>query len=93
MSAPYGQPNTSDEVANYLRPCLRDVDGDGELDLLGLTVGNWCAAFVSACAKECLLPGERMPHEYRAGVVELVADAKKRGRWHSVSEVREGCMI
>lgn len=89
-SAPYGQPNTSDEVAKYLAPCLRDVDHDGDLDLLGLTVGNWCSAFVCACMVECLLPGEVAPHEYRAGVVELVADSKKRGRWHPVEEVRDG---
>ena len=90
-SAPYGKPNTSPEVAKYLGPCVRyDVDGDGKLDPMGLTQGNWCAAFASACVAACILPGETSPHLYRAGVVEMVADAKKLGAYHSVQEVRSG---
>lgn len=82
--------NTSEDIAEYLRGCWRDFDRDGELDegeRLGLTEGNWCAAFVSWCLEKCLLEGEQRPHEYRAGVVELVADAKLKGLWHPLEEV------
>lgn len=87
---PYPGPNTSPGVARYLAPCVRDVDGDGDDELLGLTEGNWCAAFASWCARECLLPGESAPHKYRAGVVEIVADAKANGRWQAIKTVRDG---
>ena len=87
---PYGQPNTSDEVRKYLAPCLRNLDDDPELENLGLTVGNWCAAFASYCMQECLLPGDKAPHHYRAGVVEIVADARELGLYHEASEVRDG---
>lgn len=89
-SAPYGQPNTSKKVREYLAPCLRDIDHDGDQELLGLTQGNWCAAFVSWCLEAELEPDDDRPHVYRAGVVEIIADAKKLGRWHTVQEVREG---
>lgn len=86
-AAPYGQPNTSPDVEIYLSGCLRNLDDDPELENLMLKAGNWCAAFVSWCSDICLLPGEEKPHEYRAGVVEIIADAKSRGRWIPASEV------
>lgn len=87
---PYPGPNTSKDVKVYLAPCLRNLDADPELENLGLVSGNWCAAFACYCAEECVLPGEVIPHHYRAGVVELVADARELGLYHPVQEVREG---
>ncbi len=89
-SAPYGQPNTSTRVKLYLSGCVRDVDGDGDEDRLGLTVGNWCAAAQSWVLSQCLLEGESAPHLWRAGVVELVSDARARGIYYPVESVRSG---
>lgn len=50
---------------------------------LGLTSGNWCAAFASAAARAA---GEGAPHGYRAAVAELVADAREIGAWHDVAD-------
>ena len=50
---------------------------------LGLTSGNWCAAFASAAARTA---GDGAPHGYRAAVAELVADARTAGAWHDVAE-------
>src|SRR5690606_18442038 len=69
---------------------VRDLDKDGTLDPLRLTAANWCMAFQSWLMTQCLAQGEYPPHEYRAGVVEAVADAKARGLWRDVREVREG---
>ena len=87
---PYGQPNTGPRVREYLEPCVRDIDHDGRLDNLGLTVGNWCCAFQSWLLEQCLLDGDESPHLYRAGVVEAVSDAQRLGRWHPVAQVRSG---
>ena len=92
-SAPFGQPNTSADVRRYLAPCLRDLDRDGVVEdheKLGLTEGNWCAAFASWCMSESLLPGNVAPHLYRAGVVEIVDDAQARGLYHPLEEVKAG---
>lgn len=89
-AAIYGKPNTSDRVREYLAPCVRDLDGDGEAERLGLKSGDWCAAFASWCMLQAWEDGCEFPHEYRAGVVEIVADARKRGAWHDVEEVRSG---
>jgi hypothetical protein len=59
---------------------------------------NWCAAFQSAAMQACLLPGEEPPHDYRAGVVELVEDtspgkdgkAPFSGRYVPVEKTRSG---
>lgn len=87
------RPNTSPRIAEYFRGCWRDRDGDGRVgaqEYLGLTAGNWCAAFASWCLDQCLLDGEARPHHYRAGVVEIVADARTRGLYRSADEVRRG---
>lgn len=39
---------------------------------------------------ECLLPGEIAPHQWRAGVVEAVEDAKAQKLYHPVAEVHAG---
>lgn len=90
---PYGQPNTGPRVREYLAGCVRDLDGDGVTEpheLLRLPAGNWCAAFQSWLLEQCVLPGEERPHLYRAAVVEIELDARERGLWHSVEEVRAG---
>ncbi len=93
---PYGEPNTGLRVAEYLNGCVRDVDNDGDLDRLGLTVGNWCAAFASWCHEQALLTlpeAERdaaRVHEWRAGVVEIVADARERDLFFPIDDVRAG---
>lgn len=87
---PYGQPNTGLRVREYLAGCLRDLNGDGKVDpneKLRLTEGNWCAAFQSWLLEQCLAPGEIRPHLYRAGVVEIEADAKRLGLFHPRKEV------
>lgn len=89
-AAPYGQSNTSEDVRVYLAGCVRNLDEDPELEPLGLTAGNWCAAFASWCLEQCILPGETRPHHWRAGVVEIVADAQARGLWHTAQEARSG---
>jgi hypothetical protein len=83
-------PNTSPRIAEYFAGCVRDLNGDGRIgptEFLRIKEGNWCAAFVSWCLEQCILEGEVRPHYYRAGVVELVSDAKAKGLWHSYSEV------
>lgn len=89
-SAPYGQPNTSEFVRMVLAPCVRDIDGDGDLERLGLTVGNWCAAAACWALEQAIQEGEERPHLYRAGVVEMVADAEKLGRWFPLETVEYG---
>ncbi len=83
-AAPYGQTNTSKWVEKYLAGCVRNDK------LLGLKAGNWCAAFASWCLERSIRPGEERPHAYRAGVVEIVADAKKLGRWFPWQTLQEG---
>lgn len=68
---PHGS-NAGPYVANLLAPCVRNGKR------LGLKAGNYCCAGSSAAMAAALLPGETAPHEYRAGVVEAVADAGER---------------
>lgn len=78
-------PNKSERVAEYLAGCVRgDKDGDGVLDAdigkwLAKAGGNWCAASQGACLNAVARPGDIIPHFWRAGVVEIVADAKAKG--------------
>lgn len=86
-------PNTSPDVVRYFEHCVRDLNHDGKVgdqEYLRLREGNWCAAFASWCLDQCILPGEVRPHLYRAGVVEIVADAQARGLWHDVKETIRG---
>lgn len=90
---PHPEPNTGPRVREYLAGCLRDLNGDGIVapnERLGLTSGNWCAAFQSWLLEQCVLPGEDAPHLYRAAVVEIEYDARLRGVWHDADEVRRG---
>lgn len=67
-----GTPTASSKVREWLEPCARGY-GHGR-KILGLKSGNWCSALQCAAMRACLLPGETAPHDYRAGVVELVQD-------------------
>lgn len=81
---PYGQPNTGPRVREYLAGCVRNGRP------LGLTVGNWCAAMQSWVLFNALEADEKAPHLWRAGVVEIVADAEDAGLWYPVDAVRSG---
>ncbi|MHC4617129.1 MAG: hypothetical protein ACYTEQ_05180 [Planctomycetota bacterium] len=83
--------NTGLRIRDYLAGCRRK----GTERELGLTVSNWCMAFVSFCMVHAREEDEKLPHGYRAGVVEAVADAMDpqdvwSGRWHPVRSVRNG---
>lgn len=67
--------NAGPRVISYLAPCVRKGK------LLGLRSGAWCAASACAAGTAALLPGEQLPHGYRASGLELVADATERGTW------------
>ena len=79
---------TSNRIKQYFSICTRLIKGK-EIPL-PLIKGNWCSAGVSFALYESLLPGELMPHGYRVGVVEVVSDLKKAGRWHTKKDVQEG---
>jgi len=64
--------NDSLLIRKWLAPCARGY-GDKRI-VLGLSKVNWCAAAQCAAMQACLLPGEVPPHDYRAGVVEIVED-------------------
>ena len=51
---------------------------------------NHCAAAQSAALSVVARAGDVLPHGYRAGARELMADAIERHCWHEVSEVRAG---
>lgn len=75
--------NTGPDVIRYFSGARRR----GSEQLLGLKQGSWCAAAASAAAYSVLNDGEKPPHGYRAGVVELVDDAKDNGAWLPIEEV------
>lgn len=78
--------NGGPDVEAYFKGARRR----GSEELLGLKSGNWCAAGASAALYAVLEPGETPPHGWRAGVVELVDDAKDQGLWVTVDEIRDG---
>lgn len=63
--------NESDLIRQWRAPCVRRDTGV----LLRLPPSNWCAMFQCAMLEEAIQSDERPPHGYRAGVVEIVADA------------------
>lgn len=91
----YPGKNTSKRIREYLDPCIRDIDHDGDDERLGLKSGNWCAAGACWCLEQAYrnVPmgsqKEDVPHSYRAAVVELVYDAKQGGVWVPKSEWSE----
>lgn len=84
--------NSGPRVREYLAPCVR---GDKNAKL-HLVASNWCAALASWCCYQVLRETDTAPpHGYRAGVVEMVADArdpnaKWTGDWKDVELVRLG---
>lgn len=76
---------TSPRIREYLSICTRKVN-DKEVPI-NITSGNWCAASVSFCLKNSILPGETVPHGYRVGVIEIVSDLQLRGLWYPINEV------
>ena len=69
--APPGS-NDSPLIRSWLAPCARGYED--KRVVLGISKMNWCAAFQCAAMQACLAPGDEKPHDYRAGVVELVED-------------------
>lgn len=58
---------------------------------LGLKAGNHCAAAQSAAAFMVARAGEEtVPHAWRAGAKELMADARTQGAWLPVAAVKSG---
>lgn len=80
--------NTGPDVIAYFSGARRR----GTDALLGLKEGNWCAAGASAALYAVLQDGETPPHGWRAAVVELVDDAKDRGAWAPIEDVRSGAV-
>lgn len=83
-----------DKPKSYTSPRLREyfsittrLINNKEVHV-NMTSGNWCAAGVSFCLKNSLLKGEKQPHGFRLGVVEIVADLQKNKLYVPVSEVR-----
>jgi hypothetical protein len=74
--------NAGPHVAAYLAACERGGKP------LGITQGAWCAASACCAAKASLLPGELMPHPYRASGLELAKDAVDAGTWRDVELAR-----
>lgn len=79
------------DVAAYFAGCVRDLDGDGDDEPLGLASGEWCAAAACWAAFTERRAGDQpIPHGYRAAGIELERDAKARGAWRSADVVRSG---
>jgi len=82
-------------IRKWLYPCVRDQYG--KKIPLKLSKVNWCCAFVCAAMQACILPDEKLPHDYRAGVVELVEDTSLgldnkipySGRYVKISSIRD----
>lgn len=68
-------PKADPTIAGWLMRCQR---GGRKLGLASDEIA-WCAAFASACAFDACVEGETPPHEFRASVAELWADAIKVG--------------
>ena len=79
--------NTSPEIKEYFKHATRIVKGQEKK--LGLSAGNWCAVSSCYATKQALLKDEKMPHGYRAGVVELIQDSMKLGNWKSAKDIRD----
>ncbi len=86
-------------IREWLKGCYR---GYGQTrKLLGVSKTNWCSAFQGASMEACLIEGEVKPHDYRAGVVEMVKDTlplrngnyRFSGRYKPVQLTRKNIFI
>jgi len=73
-------------ILEYLAGCMRDGRCIGSA--LRTDETAWCAAGLSWTTHRVALPGEQLPHGYRASVRELWADAMARGTARAVAALR-----
>lgn len=76
--------NAGPDIEEYLRRCERDGRP------LGLKAGNYCAAGACWAYMRALGAGEKMPFPYRASGLEMTEDAKARGAWRPIRDVKSG---
>lgn len=72
----------SPRIREYFSVCTRTINGK-EVPI-GITKQNWCSSFISFALHESLLPGDKQPHGFRVGVVEVVSDLQKNNLWRPV---------
>lgn len=77
---------TSDRIKEYFSICTRNTHGR-EMPL-PLQKGNWCSAAGCYALYSSLLPGEKPPHGYRVGVIEVVTDLRVNDLWRDVDKTR-----
>jgi hypothetical protein len=81
---------TSPRLREYFKICTRLVNGKETPIGLSFTSGNWCSAGVSFCLQQSILPGETLPHGFRLGVVEVIADMQRVGTYRPIDHARRG---
>lgn len=79
-----GEEPPGSNAGPFVRKCFAgavrgDRNGDGVEDPIGLTSGEWCAAFVGLCDYRA-----GVPRIWRCSVAELCADARKAGTLRSM---------
>ncbi len=79
---------SSPRIAEYFSICTRLINGK-EI-AIGINHGNWCAASASYSLQSAIYSGEKMPHGYRVGVLEIMADQQKHNTYHDVTHVQSG---
>lgn len=84
-AATHRQPN-AERIAYYHKVAVRNGKP------LGIKVGNHCASAQSRAMIESKLEGEALPHEPRAGALELQQDAIANGRGPKCGPAR-GCLV
>lgn len=82
---------SSPRIREYFSICTRNINGK-EVPI-PLKSGNWCAAAGSYALYSCILPGEFLPHKYRVGVVEVVADLQLNNLWIDIKKARQDFAI
>jgi hypothetical protein len=78
----------NERVLDYFAGCVRDGQTIGKW--LNTDEHHWCAAGASWAAFQARRAGEAVPHEYRAAVRELWADAVAAHAARSATAVRHG---
>jgi hypothetical protein len=87
-------PQHDTTIQGFLGGCRRGgspTAGMGDDRTGGVTLGprapdetEWCCATATTCVAEALLDGDEAPCGRRAACWEVIADARKTGRWHDV---------